>query len=169
MRISDWSSDVCSSDLGSRPATGKREIPAAARVIAEQFVVYPLVRGHGLRRFVEEDTPQDRYAEVARWLNLAPLTEVQKNLRALRSQVKAASEDGIAVNRVLTQLRTLSANALQAWDEAAIAAHINQEALAPLDPAIAMAMLAEDDPRSEEHTSELQSLMRNSYAVFCLK
>src|SRR3546814_10522518 len=27
---------------------------------------------------------------------------------------------------------------------------------------------AEED-RSEEHTSELQSLMRNSYAVFCLK
>src|SRR3546814_7958758 len=25
------------------------------------------------------------------------------------------------------------------------------------------------DPRSEEHTSELQSLMRISYAVFCLK
>src|SRR3546814_8366850 len=24
-------------------------------------------------------------------------------------------------------------------------------------------------PRSEEHTSELQSLMRSSYAVFCLK
>src|SRR3546814_1194899 len=26
-----------------------------------------------------------------------------------------------------------------------------------------------DFARSEEHTSELQSLMRNSYAVFCLK
>src|SRR3546814_4421424 len=26
-----------------------------------------------------------------------------------------------------------------------------------------------DDERSEEHTSELQSLMRISYAVFCLK
>src|SRR3546814_8001302 len=25
------------------------------------------------------------------------------------------------------------------------------------------------NPRSEEHTSELPSLMRNSYAVFCLK
>src|SRR3546814_8942637 len=25
------------------------------------------------------------------------------------------------------------------------------------------------DARSEEHTSELQSLMRNSYAVFCLE
>src|SRR3546814_10231888 len=28
---------------------------------------------------------------------------------------------------------------------------------------------AGDVDRSEEHTSELQSLMRNSYAVFCLK
>src|SRR3546814_1308892 len=27
----------------------------------------------------------------------------------------------------------------------------------------------EGEPRSEEHTSELQSLMRISYAVFCLK
>src|SRR3546814_4269029 len=26
-----------------------------------------------------------------------------------------------------------------------------------------------DESRSEEHTSELQSLMRKSYAVFCLK
>src|SRR3546814_10830047 len=30
-------------------------------------------------------------------------------------------------------------------------------------------LLTELDPRSEEHTSELQSLMRISYAVFCLK
>src|SRR3546814_1381240 len=29
--------------------------------------------------------------------------------------------------------------------------------------------LAPPSPRSEEHTSELQSLMRISYAVFCLK
>src|SRR3546814_2150621 len=28
---------------------------------------------------------------------------------------------------------------------------------------------AQRGPRSEEHTSELQSLMRSSYAVFCLK
>src|SRR3546814_5891378 len=32
-----------------------------------------------------------------------------------------------------------------------------------------LAKLAETDRRSEEHTSELQSLMRISYAVFCLK
>src|SRR3546814_3072646 len=30
-------------------------------------------------------------------------------------------------------------------------------------------LLLLDEPRSEEHTSELQSLMRISYAVFCLK
>src|SRR3546814_3995783 len=29
--------------------------------------------------------------------------------------------------------------------------------------------MANPAPRSEEHTSELQSLMRTSYAVFCLK
>src|SRR3546814_3460980 len=29
--------------------------------------------------------------------------------------------------------------------------------------------MIENHLRSEEHTSELQSLMRNSYAVFCLK
>src|SRR3546814_6723649 len=33
----------------------------------------------------------------------------------------------------------------------------------------AVALGTEPAPRSEEHTSELQSLMRNSYAVFCLK
>src|SRR3546814_5686070 len=31
------------------------------------------------------------------------------------------------------------------------------------------ARLRVEGERSEEHTSELQSLMRNSYAVFCLK
>src|SRR3546814_10189041 len=33
----------------------------------------------------------------------------------------------------------------------------------------ALGNMGEDDWRSEEHTSELQSLMRISYAVFCLK
>src|SRR3546814_8019335 len=32
-----------------------------------------------------------------------------------------------------------------------------------------VAMIEVNLPRSEEHTSELQSLMRISYAVFCLK
>src|SRR3546814_3814057 len=36
-------------------------------------------------------------------------------------------------------------------------------------PASACAATKPETPRSEEHTSELQSLMRISYAVFCLK
>src|SRR3546814_4133798 len=40
-----------------------------------------------------------------------------------------------------------------------------------LDPAVLMLWRPnmQGDTRSEEHTSELQSLMRISYAVFCLK
>src|SRR3546814_2338194 len=39
-----------------------------------------------------------------------------------------------------------------------------------IDAGDARALLGiDDDARSEEHTSELQSLMRISYAVFCLK
>src|SRR3546814_2918417 len=43
---------------------------------------------------------------------------------------------------------------------------INQ-AIGPND--LATSQLSPYDARSEEHTSELQSLMRISYAVFCLK
>src|SRR3546814_1436620 len=39
----------------------------------------------------------------------------------------------------------------------------------PSSPAPSVAPSAPASARSEEHTSELQSLMRISYAVFCLK
>src|SRR3546814_3282851 len=46
-------------------------------------------------------------------------------------------------------------------------------ALFPPDPElaadVARRLRLSNAERSEEHTSELQSLMRNSYAVFCLK
>src|SRR3546814_7907594 len=42
-------------------------------------------------------------------------------------------------------------------------------AQALVDVRIAILVVARDRMRSEEHTSELQSLMRISYAVFCLK
>src|SRR3546814_5822739 len=45
---------------------------------------------------------------------------------------------------------------------------IPQHSLVCLHDAV-MVGIEEDLPRSEEHTSELQSLMRISYAVFCLK
>src|SRR3546814_1181390 len=41
--------------------------------------------------------------------------------------------------------------------------------VAEQDAAAQLLAIVKDDQRSEEHTSELQSLMRISYAVFCLK
>src|SRR3546814_6393350 len=51
--------------------------------------------------------------------------------------------------------------------EAVLAA--NPEADAGLIALACDGSLFAADSRSEEHTSELQSLMRSSYAVFCLK
>src|SRR3546814_7805514 len=45
---------------------------------------------------------------------------------------------------------------------------IERADIQPVDR-IARGKAAQLDDRSEEHTSELQSLMRISYAVFCLK
>src|SRR3546814_3117161 len=46
---------------------------------------------------------------------------------------------------------------------------VKSNATAKFDETIEVAINLGVDPRSEEHTSELQSLMRNSYAVFCSK
>src|SRR3546814_791299 len=46
---------------------------------------------------------------------------------------------------------------------------LNRVAADPEQPALQRAIAGERKSRSEEHTSELQSLMRISYAVFCLK
>src|SRR3546814_9566852 len=68
------------------------------------------------------------------------------------------------------------------WREDALVRRFEREILPQLDPAeLAIEPLLEvsgehriplalwESLRSEEHTSELQSLMRISYAVFCLK
>src|SRR3546814_3976989 len=98
MRISDWSSDVCSSDLFRRAAD---ETPAAI----ERQRAQPLQDAVGFRR----DGPDD--VDIG--------------------HVVAPGLPGIGARADPAQLRRQA--------------------------------------RSEEHTSELQSLMRISYAVFCLK
>src|SRR3546814_8125542 len=113
MRISDWSSDVCSSDLVDQVAD-----------------LQPGCRLHALVAAV-------------------------------------AGVEGEAVQRRADALRTGVARQLHA--EAAVDLGHEAAAVASavgVPPAIA---LAEELERSEEHTSELQSLMRNSHAVFCLK
>src|SRR3546814_2070423 len=57
-------------------------------------------------------------------------------------------------------------------DEWVAAVRQRQPSIASGPPAVARMVLDAQVPpedRSEEHTSELQSLMRSSYAVFCLK
>src|SRR3546814_4664867 len=103
MRISDWSSDVCSSDLGV----------GSARALA---------------RLCEQ---HDAY----RWL----CGGVSVNPHTL-SDFRVGH--GALLDRLLTE---------------------NVAAL------IAAGVIDLRSLRSEEHTSELQSLMRSSYAVFCLK
>src|SRR3546814_9827393 len=47
-------------------------------------------------------------------------------------------------------------------------AEVQKETTAALIPELEQALMTQEN-RSEEHTSELQSLMSISYAVFCLK
>src|SRR3546814_4429112 len=92
----------------------------------------------------------------------------------VRSERKYASDGGPTFKdsfALLRQAITHPARAISKLTDAAIFnlvignadAHAKNFSLLHIDGTIRLA------PRSEEHTSELQSLMRISYAVFCLK
>src|SRR3546814_2225372 len=125
MRISDWSSDVCSSDLLRRRFvklvrnTKSPVAETALRHIAALYTVEAGVRGQ---------TPEVRLA--ARRRHAAPIVE------ALKPWFE-------------TQLSAISSGSTLAGDIRSALGHW--------------------PGRSEEPTSELQSIMRNSYDVFCLK
>src|SRR3546814_5316052 len=60
--------------------------------------------------------------------------------------------------------------ALSVHDQESVIRELLKEGVATLEGALLVSCIyREDEARSEEHTSELQSLMRISYAVFCLK
>src|SRR3546814_10632909 len=61
------------------------------------------------------------------------------------------------------QLKALATKEKDEWKALCVSARAYLEMV--LEPTVQRIMLR----RSEEHTSELQSLMRISYAVFCLK
>src|SRR3546814_2018428 len=117
MRISDWSSDVCSSDL---------DVAEAAR-----FAVAVVVDRPGLRLGAVV-VGQFEHAALAR----QPLAAI---LVAVGHVVQFGQHE-----EVQRELRLLEIH-------------------------LACQRETEHAGRSEEHTSELQSLMRISYAVFCLK
>src|SRR3546814_4638124 len=119
MRISDWSSDVCSSDL-LRVAALLGQQPQAA------VVWHPA-------EVIEGPVDPARIAE--------PVSGAQRFV----GRIEADDPTVLVVDR--TQR-----------DRGAIATAVPHRGVDG-DRAL----------RSEEHTSELQSLMRTSYAVFCLK
>ncbi len=131
---------------GDRAAESRpHPIHAAAAAMKVGFVVSPIIRGHTLRTFVETLSPEDRYSEVAGWLELSPLVEVQKNLRLLRRDVKAEAESTAEQIRLAGLLRTETAQAVQAWDEVAVLDFINKSLIAPLDARLTLAVLATQD------------------------
>src|SRR3546814_6371914 len=112
MRISDWSSDVCSSDLSGCSDGGNVllpfcRVPRAARSI-EAFVASLFAN----------------WAEPSSFRSRNDGIQIGTRLRIAGSEI--VTEDSMKTQAVVVA-------------------------------------------RSEEHTSELQSLMRISYAVFCLK
>src|SRR3546814_3840503 len=120
MRIRDWSSDVCSSDLVDRQLA---------------CLAAPATQVH--QCLVDRDLPQ-------------PAPE-----RAAVAAPEVADPRDHLEHRLLQHVRRRIAVAADAQGQGE---HRALEAAVDLF-----------EGRSEEHTSELQSLMRISYAVFCLK
>src|SRR3546814_1939166 len=81
------------------------------------------------------------------------------------------SEGGRAILALLAMRRAVLSGALPAAEQhPRLAAHDRgRPAGGSLRAVVGDQYVSRDLRRSEEHTSELQSLMRTSYAVFCLK
>src|SRR3546814_3383605 len=135
MRISDWSSDVCSSDL--------RGFQRAEQLLGVGILV-ALLR---LARHLDAGAPGE---VVDRVEELEPVVVHQeRDRRAVRAAAEAVVE--LFGRRHRERRRALVVER------------------AARGVFLALALERHARVRSEEHTSELQSLMRISYAVFCLK
>ena len=134
---------------GKRSTMGDRAQPKAAALLKSRISVDPVIRGYTLRRFVEEQTPEERYGEVGRWLQLTPLVEVQKSLRALRTQIKQGADDLGPKQAIDARAKKATGNALQTWNLEAAVSYANT-VLEPLDAALRLKGLDEKDPGYSE-------------------
>src|SRR3546814_2816329 len=132
MRISDWSSDVCSSDLDLGPTVLRRLRVDDAEAVYRRYAGDPEVT-----RFLSFRT-HDGVEDAAGFCTL-----MQVEWEAGRAFTFVMLEPGDPVPSGSIGVRIDEFHAVFGY------------------------AMARD--RSEEHTSELQSLMRTSYAVFCLK
>ena len=124
-------------------------LPAAATRILSNTKLPFIIRGYELRGFVEKDTPEDRYKDIASWFALDPLLSIQQNLRALRRDVKTKAESKTEENERLRDLKQITNNAIAAWDEVKICSWFNT-VLAYLDESMSLAELSEEDAGFQE-------------------
>src|SRR3546814_1732776 len=178
MRISDWSSDVCSSDLTENITTRVKGLDDAAQKIGEVI---------GLIQDIAEQT---NLLALNATIEAARAGELGKGFAVVASEVKSlASETSEATARIeerVQAMRSATGAVVGAIDSitgsvrgmgsniGAIAHAVAEQRqtaaeLSKTTAEAATAVTTVADDRSEEHTSELQSLMRNSYAVFCLQ
>src|SRR3546814_2967747 len=145
MRISDWSSDVCSSDLVDREdATGGAVL---GRHVADRSAI-------GQRQVLQ-----------ALAVELDELAD-----HAVLAQHLGDGEHQVGGGGAFGQLAgELEADDLRDQHRRRLAQHGGFGLDAAHAPAEHADAVDHRGMRSEEHTSELQSLMRISYAVFCLK
>src|SRR3546814_5039653 len=151
MRISDWSSDVCSSDKGI--AYGDHPIADARRGAVPEFDERQATGIDLQNREIGCDITTDQ-------LRLIFLTIGQDDSDAVNHGSGRAAGYNMGVRDDV---------AVRGYDEAG-AQRLRFTGLRLSRKAKQAAERRSGEGiRSEEHTSELQSLMRISYAVFCLK
>src|SRR3546814_8454164 len=147
MRISDWSSDVCSSDLQVGIARAEPYEPCIDGKEQRTDAVSAQRLWQAAEQVDEEESPEREDDDVG------------QNHHADGDRVPAHFAPGGAPEAVVD--RELRQDGEQ---------HDAQSSRARLDGHPQHENCIEDaSDRSEEHTSELQSLMRISYAVFCLQ
>src|SRR3546814_5620575 len=155
MRISDWSSDVCSSDLSIAQSFvhQNRIRQAASSLGAAVYCIEESVRYARTRKPFGAALAKNQAIQF-------PLVELATQAEMLRLLIRKTAWDMDNTPHKEVE-RTLSdkVSMCNYWANRLVCEASDR----------AMQVHGGIGYRSEENTSELQSLMRISYAVFCLK
>src|SRR3546814_7487701 len=151
MRLSDWSSDVCSSDLV--PPSGMPPVGLHfGDAIGGNFGVEGRIQ----------------YTALGDSMNTASRLEAAN--KSLKTGVLISAEAAARSGRgdLVPMGRVTLRGRAQPVDLFTPRPDLVPERRARIAALVAAHAAGDKNTRSEEHTSELQSLMRTSYAVFCL-